>query len=200
MKKLLTLTAVSAGIAALALTGCKQGVQYEDPNGNRTVTNLDKVNIQDFAKAADELTQSFLASGAFTKISANGTKTPVIAISGVRNDTASQFDTDLLMQKIYAVVTNTGKVEISATMGGNKDALTRDLQQQDDFVAGRDTLPHTPEYTLTGKILEDRANAGSMKQTSYIFNLTVNNVRTGTIVWADQKIVTKQGEKDSVGW
>lgn len=200
MKKLLTLTAVSAGIAALALTGCKQGAQYEDPNGNRTVTNLDKVNIQDFAKAADELTQSFLASGAFTKISANGTKTPVIAISGVRNDTASQFDTDLLMQKIYAVVTNTGKVEISATMGGNKDALTRDLQQQDDFVAGRDTLPHTPEYTLTGKILEDRANAGSMKQTSYIFNLTVNNVRTGTIVWADQKIVTKQGEKDSVGW
>jgi uncharacterized protein (TIGR02722 family) len=200
MKNLLI---VSAGIAALALTGCKDPVKYEDSDGSRTITNLDKINIQDFAKAAESLTTSFSNSEAFGDIvaakKATGKK-PVVAISSVRNDTSSQFDTDILTQKIYASVIRTGKVVISSTMGGAKDNLTRDLQQQDNFAQGRDTLPKTPEYTLTGKILEDKSQAGSMKQTSYIFNLSVSEVATGNMVWAEQKIITKQGEKDSVGW
>jgi uncharacterized protein (TIGR02722 family) len=200
MKNLLI---VSAGIAALALTGCKDPVVYEDSDSSRTITNLDKINIQDFAKAAESLTTSFSNSEAFGDIvaakKATGKK-PVVAISSVRNDTSSQFDTDILTQKIYASVIRTGKVVISSTMGGAKDNLTRDLQQQDNFAQGRDTLPKTPEYTLTGKILEDKSQAGSVKQTSYIFNLSVSEVATGNMVWAEQKIITKQGEKDSVGW
>lgn len=201
MKNLLIAAAI--GAVAFSFTGCKQGAQYEDSEGNRTITSLDKINIQDFAKASEQLTQSFFNSEAFGDIvaakKATGKK-PVIAVSSVRNDTATQFDTDILTQKIYTAVIRSGKVVISANMGGAKDGLTRDLQQQDDFSAGRDTLPATPEYTLTGKILEDKASAGSMKQTSYIFNLSVNEVRSGNMVWAEQKIITKQGEKDSVGW
>lgn len=201
MKNLLI--AAALGAVAFSFTGCKQGAQYEDAEGNRTITSLDKINIQDFAKASEQLTQSFFNSEAFGDIvaakKATGKK-PVLAVSSVRNDTATQFDTDILTQKIYTAVIRSGKVVISANMGGAKDGLTRDLQQQDDFSAGRDTLPSTPEYTLTGKILEDKASAGSMKQTSYIFNLSVNEVRSGNMVWAEQKIITKQGEKDSVGW
>lgn len=200
MKNLLI---VSAALAALSLTGCKDPVRYEDSEGSATITNLDKINIQDFAKAAESLTTSFINSEAFGDIVAEKKATgkkPVVAISSVRNDTASQFDTDILTQKIYASVIRTGKVVISSTMGGAKDNLTRELQQQGDFAAGRDTLPKTPEYTLTGKILEDKAQAGSTKQTSYIFNLSVNETSSGNMVWAEQKIITKMGEKDSVGW
>lgn len=202
MKKLIIAAAVSA-VALAGFTGCKDGAKYEDAEGNRTITSLDKINIQDFARAADQLTKSLTDSEAFGDIvaakKATGKK-PVIAVSSVRNDTASQFDTDMLTQKIYTAMIRTGKVVISANMGGAKDNLTRELQQQDNFAQGRDTLPATPEYTLTGKILEDRAQAGSVKQTSYIFNLSLNEVRSGNMVWAEQKIVTKQGEKDSVGW
>ncbi len=198
MKKLL----IAAGVAALAFTGCQQGAQYEDAQGNRTITNLDKVNIQDFAKAADFLVQSFLSSEEFANIAKAGKK-PVIAISGVRNDTTGNFDTDMLMTKIKSAMINSRKVLISTTVGpGGRadDALARELRQQDDFVAGRDTLPKTPEYTLSGKILEDRARAGDMKQTSYVFQLTLTSVKEGVAVWMEEKIITKQGEKDSVGW
>lgn len=200
MKKLLI---VSAGLAALALSGCKDPVQYEDSEDHRTITNLDKINIQDFAKASESLTASFLNSEAFGDIAAAKKATgkkPVLAVSSVRNDTSSQFDTDILTQKIYTSVIRSGKVVVSSTMGGAKDNLTRELQQQDNFAQGRDTLPKTPEYTLVGKILEDKSQAGSTKQTSYIFNLSVNEVATGNMVWAEQKIITKMGEKDSVGW
>ena len=193
----------SAAIAALALAaGCQQGARYEDPNGTRTVTNLDKVNIQDFAKAADTLVQSLMTSSAFTEISKSGKK-PVLAISSVRNDTADQFDTDLLMQKINAALIRTGKIKVSTTVAGGgraTDTLAKELRQQDNFAQGRDSLPLTPEYTLSGKILEDRARAGSMKQTSYIFQMTLTKVADGYSEWMDDVTVTKQGEKDSVGF
>lgn len=200
MSRLLLTT---GALAALVLTaGCQQGARYEDPNGTRTVTNLDKVNIQDFAKASDTLVQSMLNSAAFAEIAANGKK-PVLAISSIRNDTASQFDTDLLIQKINTALIRTGKLEVSTTVAGggrSTDSLAKELRRQDDFAEGRDSLPKAPEYTLSGKILEDQSRAGSMKQTSYVFQLTLTRVRTGTAIWAEETIVTKQGEKDSVGW
>ena len=189
-----------AGAAALSFSACSNPAKYEDPNGTNTIVSLDKVSIQDFAKAADALTQSFLKSGAYARMSAAG-KQPVMAISAIRNDTATPFDTDLLMQKLYATLTNTGAVQISSTVGTNSDRLTKDLGAAGDFSNGTDPSARgVPEYTLTAKILEDRANAGSVRQTSYIFNMTINDTRTGNVVWAEQKIVTKQGEKNSVGW
>ena len=198
MKKLL----IAAGVLALAFSGCKQGAQYEDAGGSRTVVSLDKVNIQDFANAADFLVQSLLRSGAFAELSKSGTK-PVIAISGVRNDTSGNFDTDQLTKKIRIAILNSGKAEISTTVaagGRAEDALARELKQQDDFAAGRDNLPKVPQYTLSGKILEDRASAGDVKQTSYTFMLTLTRVGSGTSIWEEEKTITKQGEKDSVGW
>ena len=127
----------------------------------------------------------------------------MIAISGVRNDTSGNFDTDQLTKKIRIAILNSGKAEISTTVaagGRAEDALARELKQQDDFAAGRDTLPKVPEYTLSGKILEDRASAGDVKQTSYTFMLTLTRVGSGTSIWEEEKTITKQGEKDSVGW
>src|SRR6218665_1347217 len=120
--------AAALGSVPFSFPGCKQGAQYEDAEGNRTITSLDKVNIQDFAKAAESFTTSFLNSEAFgdiVKAKAATGKKPVIAISSVRNDTSSQFDTDILADKIYEAVINTNKVVISSTMGGAKDNLTR---------------------------------------------------------------------------
>ncbi len=39
-----------------------------------------------------------------------------------------------------------------------------------------------------------------MKQTTYIFMMTLTRVGSGTSIWEDEEPITKQGEKDSVGW
>ena len=200
MKKLLTLSLTA--VAALAFNGCSDPAKYEDPNGNHTIVSLDKVNIQDFAAASDFLVQSLMSSEEFGKIVQAGKK-PVVAVSSVRNDTSSQFDTDMLMQKINTALIKSRKVLISTTVGAGgraPDQLARELRAADEFASGRDSVAQAPEYTISGKILEDRASAGSTRQTSYIFQLTLTDVRQGAAVWMDEKTVTKQGEKNSVGW
>ena len=56
------------------------------------------------------------------------------------------------------------------------------------------------EFVLKGKILEVRSNAGSTRQASYEFQLTLIDVKSSLAVWQDVKIVTKQGSKNSVGF
>ena len=60
-------------------------------------------------------------------------------------------------------------------------------------------VPHA-EYVLKGKILEDRSNAGSTRQSSFVFQLTLVEEKRGVAVWTDEKIVTKQGTKNAVGF
>lgn len=202
MKRLLLLAA--AGTAALSFSGCESPAKVIDANGNETITSLDKVDIQDFARAADNLVQSLMKSPAFEEIAAAAKdKKPVIAISSVRNDTADQFDTDLLTTKINAALINTRKVKISTTVAGSgqtTDALAKELRQKDDFAAGRDSVRPSPEYTLSGKIIQSNAKAGSTKQTSYVFQMALTKVSDGTSEWIDERIVTKQGSKNSVGF
>ena len=56
------------------------------------------------------------------------------------------------------------------------------------------------EFVLKGKILEDRSNAGRTRQASFVFQLTLVEVKSSLAVWQDEKIVTKQGSKNSVGF
>jgi hypothetical protein len=57
-----------------------------------------------------------------------------------------------------------------------------------------------PDYTLSGKILEVRAPAGSTRQTSYVFQLSLTEVKTGLSVWEEEKQITKQGKRNAVGF
>jgi hypothetical protein len=56
-----------------------------------------------------------------------------------------------------------------------------------------------PDYTLSGKIIEDRTAAGRTKQTSYIFQLSLSS-RDGIAVWEDERTIVKQGKRASVGF
>jgi PBP1b-binding outer membrane lipoprotein LpoB len=60
--------------------------------------------------------------------------------------------------------------------------------------------PLLPDYTLSGKILENRASAEGIQQASYIFQLSLTEVKTGLAVWEEEKTITKQGSKGSVGF
>ena len=49
-------------------------------------------------------------------------------------------------------------------------------------------------------VAEDRSNAGSTRQSSFVFQLTLVEVKRGVAVWTEEKIVTKQGSKNAVGF
>jgi hypothetical protein len=101
----------------------------------------------------------------------------------ITNDTADNFDTSLLLSKITVPLVNAGRV----TLLDNEPAA--DISARPEA-----------EYVLKGKILEDRSNAGSTRQSSFVFQLTLVEAKRGVAVWTDEKIVTKQGTKNAVGF
>ena len=170
---------------AVFIVGCGTPATYKDPQGRELVVSLDKVNIQDFATAGSQMLQSMISSPSFSK------GAPVLQLGSITNDTADNFDTALLLSKLTVPLVNAGRVTLL-----DNDATANAVRARSGSKAN---VPQA-EYVLKGKILEDRSNAGSTRQGSFIFQLTLVEVKRSVAVWTDEKIVTKQGTKNAVGF
>ena len=190
----------AAGVAAF--TGCATKTAYVDPNSSNLITTTEGINIQDFSQAADAMTASLidnLINPGRLKSGAPG-EPALLAISRIQNNTGQQLDTDLLVKKIRVALLQTGKIQTSTTIayGGPEDPLAAEQQKAQEFFEG-ENHSRLPDYTLSGKIIEDRTQAGRVKQTSYIFQLSLSS-RAGIGVWEDERTIVKQGSRASVGF
>jgi PBP1b-binding outer membrane lipoprotein LpoB len=60
IKSILTVALTGTCVAFLT-TGCSSPkTQYVDSDSSRLIANVDEINIQDFARAADEMVQSII--------------------------------------------------------------------------------------------------------------------------------------------
>jgi PBP1b-binding outer membrane lipoprotein LpoB len=170
---------------AVFIVGCGTPATYKDANGRELVVSLDKVNIQDFATAGSQMLQSMVSSPSFSK------GAPVLQLGSITNDTADNFDTALLLSKLTVPLVNANRVTLL-----DNDATANAARA----TSGSNANVPRAEYVLKGKILEDRSNAGSTRQSSFVFQLTLVEVKRGVAVWTEEKIVTKQGTKNAVGF
>lgn len=185
------------------LAGCASNkTTYVDSDSSRLVTSTEGINIQDFSQAADAMTASLIDNliNPGQLKSGEAGEPALLAISRIQNNTGQQLDTDLLVKKMRVALLQTGKIQTSTTYGygGAEDPLAAEQQAAQEFF---DDEKHTrlPDYTLSGKIIEDRVQAGRVKQTSYIFQLSLSS-RAGIAVWEDERTIVKQGKRASVGF
>lgn len=194
-KTLLPLLALSAG-TLLGLAGCSTDAHYVDPASSRPVTEVGRINVQDFASAADTMVNSLIDSliGQDKLKSGAPGEPALLAISRIQNSTGQQFDTDQLVKKIRIQLLKTGKVQTSTTMnlGETEDPLAKEQQ-------ARQEQARRPDYTLSGKIIEDRAQSGKLRQSAFIFQLSLSS-RAGVAIWEEEKTIIKQGSRPSVGF
>ncbi len=192
------------GIAALTLlTGCASNkAGYIDSRGTETIVSLNQINIQDWNNAADQMTASLLSSGVLERAPR---KPAVLAISRIVNNTQQRVDIASLTKKIRVGLSRTGKVVTTTTMGiGGRveDQLAKDAADYAAFMNDKPAASATqmPDYSLSGKLLEDKVSAGRDRQTTYTFQLSLTAVASGLAVWEDEVQITKAGRKSSVGW
>ncbi len=193
--------ASTALASALLATGCaSHDAKYVDSQGSQTVVSLDRINIQDWNNAADKLVASLLASGALERAPQ---QPAVMGVSRIRNNTQQQVDTDSLTKKIRVALNKTGKIVTTTALGANgqpEDAMAADVGAMQAFMAGEKQKTTLPYYTLSGKLLEDRVSAGSTRQVTYTFQLSLTTTKDGLAVWEDEQLITKPGQRSSVGW
>jgi hypothetical protein len=198
MKKTVLLSILAAAIP-FVIGGCATNAHYVETGGRENVVNVGQINIQDYIQAANAATGDLLASGALDKVA---NPPAVLAISRIVNNTGQQIDTDLLTKKIRVTLLNSGKAQTTTTMGLGgtaEDPMAKGLQQENEFMNDQKTT-RKPDFTLSGKIIETTARAGNTRQSTYSFQLSLTDARTGLAVWEGEKEITKQGTRSSVGF
>ena len=162
---------LTAALAALLLSACSTAPHVVE--GTSKVSSMG-IDTEDFASQADQMIQSMLGSGILDKA---GHKPAIIVVGRVANNTTRQLDTDLLTKNIRVALNKSGKAQTDVTGGALSD----------------------PDFTLSGKIIENRVRQGNIRQNTYTFQLSMSDQK-GMAVWEEQKEVTKQSEKSAVGF
>jgi uncharacterized protein (TIGR02722 family) len=201
-----TLPSIIGASALAILAGCSAippgGAAYTDPTDSRTaVVSLDKINVQDWDAASDQMIQSLLGSD----ILLHAPRMPaVLAVDRIVNKTTdANLDTELLTKNIRIALNKSGKVLTTTTYGLHAESkVAQDVQTRNDFLGSESPhVPdHSPDYTLSGKVIEDNARAGDTRQITYVFQLSLTDTRSGLAVWEDQKVIQKTGHRAAVGW
>jgi penicillin-binding protein activator len=198
MKKNLLLSLMAA-VLPLIVGGCGTQAHYIQTGGRESVVTVSGINIQDFIQAANAATSDLLASGVLDKVA---NPPAVLAISRIVNNTGQQIDTDLLTKKIRVALLNSGKAQTTTTMGLGgtaEDPMAKGLQQESEFKSDQ-KVTRTPDFTLSGKIIETVARTGNTSQSTYSFQLSLTDPKTGLAVWEGEKEITKQGSRPTVGF
>lgn len=185
--------------AGLFMAGCETTVQPVDPRANQVI-NASQISPQEWAQAADKLINNLLSSNVLDRAPE---KPAILGISRIVNNTQQQVDTDELTKKIRVALNNTGKVLTTTTVGlGGKveDPLAQQAEQYNQFMAGQKQVTRMPDYTLSGKLLEDRISQGNNTQITYTFQLSLTDVRTGLAVWESEQQISKVAHRDTLGW
>src|SRR5450432_3406684 len=198
MKKNILLPVLAAALPFIG-AGCATDAHYVQTGDQHNVVTIGSINIQDYIQAANEMTGKLLASGALDRVA---NPPAVLAISRIINNTGQQIDTDLLTKKIRVAVLQSGKALTTTTMGLGgtaEDPMAKGLQQENEFKSDVKNT-RTPDFTLSGKIIQLAVKSGNTSQSTYSFQLSLTDAKTGLAVWEGEKEITKQGTRPSVGF
>ena len=189
------------GLGCVLAVGCSTKARYVDPAGPRTLVTVGDINIQDYAAAADTMINSLITSVINAgRLQSSPGQPAILGISRIVNNTSQHVDTDLLTKKIRVALNKTGRVVTTTTygLGGQgEDPLAQQILKEREQAENK-PLTRLPDYSLSGKLIEQRVRVGNQMQASYVFQMTLTS-QDGLAVWEEEKTITKQGRRSAIG-
>ena len=187
MRKLILILSLS-----LMFFSCSPKVLYDDPRKVETLTiNFSSTDLQIISQAmVDSLLQSVIT---------NNDNKPIIVIEEVKNKTAEYIDTSIITDSIRAKLSNSGLVQFGVNIDELDGQISEIDRQQNEYydenlsvekgkLAGSD-------YRLAGSLISiDKLKKKlfkTKKDKFYKLSLQLWNIKTGVMVWADEKDIRK---------
>ena len=130
-------------------------------------------------------------------ISANGP--PLLIVDAVKNKTTQHIDTESVTDSIRTKLIRSRKFSFEDRT--TEAALQQELayQQtasQDAVPAGQQDAPH---YMLTSNLSEIEQEQGRLKDVYYKFTMSLRDLKSGRLIWADEKEIRKQKTRSVFG-
>ena len=187
MQKLILILSLS-----LMFFSCSPKVLYDDPRKVETLTiNFSSTDLQIISQAmVDSLLQSVIT---------NNDNKPIIVIEEVKNKTAEYIDTSIITDSIRAKLSNSGLVQFGVNIDELDGQISEIDRQQNEYydenlsvekgkLAGAD-------FRLAGSLISiDKVKKKlfkTKKDKFYKLSLQLWNIKTGVMVWADEKDIRK---------
>lgn len=188
------------------LCGCGETTVVDLDNAKEVAAmqNVMELEYRDWTSTAEKMTNSMLASSAFSRV-----KNPVIAMGEIRNDTMQRFDTDILTKKIRSTLINSGRAQVTTGFENGRAAedettyYVRDMRGNAEYdastIVGQGTLI-APNVSLSGKMLQRNLKLKSGwfssvdTRVEYYLQLTLSDVKTGLALWEDEQPIIKEGD------
>lgn len=179
----------------LALAGCGERIDYEDPNAT-TLVDAD-FNDTDLKQIADTMTQDMMRSNLFAE---SPVKKPVLMVKQVTNRTNEHIDIKALTDKIRTAVARSGKVDVV------DESARAVLPEEYEYQASGNVDPATakgpgrqtsPDFILVGDFTGQVHESKNQKTRviSYQVTLSLTDVSKGTIAWTRDHEIKKVRRK-----
>lgn len=189
---------------AVGLSGCSSDptVTYTDPGAVQT-TSLD-YSSTDLQTVTNGLVNDMLTSPVLAKNLAKEATTPVLFVGSLQNNSSQQIDTQQLTNAISTRLINSGKFNFVDMSQVKAVEQQLHYQHQSGMVdpgtavaIGKQT---GAQYMLYGDISSINQRNSNM-QTLYLqVTLKLMDLRSGLIVWQNEKQISKEAKRKTFGW
>ena len=193
MKAMLNLLAAAALAAGMA--GCATTVEYGDATSSKPIdTTFGSADLQQIAAT---MVDSMLADEVLQDISADGP--PLLIVDKVKNKTMQHIDTESVTDSIRTKLIRSRKFSFQDRT--TEAALQEELAYQqgaakDAVASGQQDAPH---YMLTSNLSEIEQEQGRLKDVYYKFTMNLRDLKSGRLIWADEKEIRKQKTRSVFG-
>ena len=193
MKTFLNLFAAAAFAALLA--GCATTVEYGDATSSKPIST--GFGSSDLQQIAATMVDSMLTDEVLQDISADGP--PLLIVDKVKNKTMQHIDTESVTDSIRTKLIRSRKFSFQDRT--TEAALQEELayQQgaaQEPVAAGQQDAPH---YMLTANLSEIEQTEGRVKDVYYKFTMSLRDLKSGRLLWADEQEIRKVKTKSVFG-
>lgn len=190
-------------IAVLTLTvtacGPKAFVKGDyDENVERTNLLNDQWSETDMQKAVKDLVESAVKNPAI----AAAKSPPVLMVTRLQNKTSEHIDTQSITDMFTVELMQSGKVAFVDKAA--REDISEEYEYQDSGMVAKESQKTKggqtgADFILNGRLDSIVQEVGKDKTVYYKLTMNMTNLKSGVIVWTDQKQMRKQFKKKRVG-
>lgn len=196
MNKIITFLSVLSISFSFACSGKRAFTKGEYTDPDRVIHLTDKFNESDMKLLVKDLMTSLSKHYAL-----NSSKIPTIYIERVSNSTSEHINMKAMTDKLRTGLLKTGKVKFHDK--DQRKVLDAEYNYQNksgnvrrDTAIKRGNQIGT-DYIISGDLASNTQELGAKKAIYYKLTLNLTDVKTGLIVWSDEKELKKLYKKRS---
>ena len=178
-------------LALASLVGCATSGTTKIVTSQKELITSSKLDNQDCAIAAATLVNRLIGSGKLGKLESPPNEPALLMVSRIVNSTGQHLDMDMVTGKITIALDGTLKVQTLMT-----DEAGTGIADLKDFLKDR-KITQQPDYTLSGKIIQDIVRKGNITQNTYIFQMSLNSTSRRVKLWQDEEPIIKTTKRST---